>query len=150
MTILRELNSFNQVVVYMGTVRPNHQGTLLILEKDAHTAYLLDYLLSREGYNVISATDCKTATRLLAKIPPASMIFLDVAFIEDGHCLFMDTLEGIPGWRDTPILLLAEHYTMEDVFCGLKAGANDYIVQPFNHAELLTQIKRYSLKQPLA
>lgn len=134
----------------MARTRIPPQGTLLVLEKDAHTAYLLDFLLSREGYNVISATDCATATQLLAKIPPASMIFLDVAFIEDGHCRFMETLEKIPGWCDTPILLLAEHYTMEDVFSGLQAGAEDYIVQPFNHAELLSQIKRYSLKQQAA
>ncbi|TDX99365.1 response regulator transcription factor [Thiohalophilus thiocyanatoxydans] len=130
----------------MSRAQTNHQGTLLILEKDEHTAYLLDYLLSREGYSVISTTDCEIASQLLAKIPPTSMIFLDVAFCSDGQCRFMDTLRHIPAWRDTPVLLLAEHYTMEDVSNGLQAGANDYIVQPFHHAELLKQIKRYSLK----
>lgn len=130
----------------MSRARNNSQGTLLILEKDVHTAYLLDYLLSREGYNVISTTNCEIASRLLSKMPPASVIFLDVAFVSDGLCRFMETLRKMPGWRSTPVLLLAEHYTMEDVSSGLQAGADDYIVQPFNHAELLTQIKRYSLK----
>lgn len=122
------------------------QGTLLVLEKDVHTAYLLDYLLSREGYNVVSTTNCEIASRLLAKMPPANVIFLDVGFVSDGHCRFMDTLRKIPGWRSTPVLLLAEHYAMDGVSHGLQAGADDFIVQPFNHAELLAQIKRYSLK----
>jgi len=130
----------------MARAQTNHQGTLLILEKDAHTAYLLDYLLSREGYNVVCTTCCKTASALLGKMPPASMIFLDVAFVSDGQCRFIDTLQRIPGWRDTPILLLAEHYTMDGVTSGLCLGADDYIVQPFNHAELLGQIQRYSVK----
>ncbi|MDZ7663640.1 response regulator transcription factor [Thiohalophilus sp.] len=130
----------------MARAQTNHQGTLLILEKDAHTAYLLDYLLSREGYNVVCTTSCETASALLSRMPPASMIFLDVAFVSDGQCRFIDTLHRIPGWRDTPVLLLAEHYTMEDVSSGLQLGADDYIVQPFNHAELLGQIQRYSVK----
>ncbi|MDY6981434.1 MAG: response regulator, partial [Pseudomonadota bacterium] len=86
------------------------------------------------------------ASRLLAKMPPAELIFLDVAYVSDGQCQFMETLRNMPGWRSTPVLLLAEHYTMEHVSDGLQAGADDYIVQPFNHAELLTQIRRYSLK----
>ncbi|MDZ7803010.1 response regulator [Thiohalophilus sp.] len=130
----------------MAKARIHRQGTLLILEKDVHTAYLLDYLLSREGYNVVSTTNCEIASRLLAKMPPAELIFLDVAYISDNQCRFMETLRKMPGWRSTPVLLLAEHYTMEHVSHGLQAGADDYIVQPFNHAELLTQIQRYSLK----
>ena len=30
----------------------NGKNTILVIEKDAHTAYLLDYMLSREGYKV--------------------------------------------------------------------------------------------------
>lgn len=128
----------------MASLRTNYSRTLLILEKDAHTAYLLDYLLSREGYYVVSATDCETASRLIAKMPPANMIFLDVTFVSDGHCWFIDTLRKIPGWNSTPVVLLAEHYTMDEVTSGLRAGADDYIVQPFDYAELLTQIRRYT------
>lgn len=130
----------------MARAQTNHRETLLVLEKDAHTAYLLDFLLSREGYHVITTTCCETATALLGRMPPASMIFLDVEFIRDGQCRFLDTLHKIPGWRNTPVLLLAEHYTMEDVSSGLRLGADDYIVQPFNHTELLGQIQRYSMK----
>lgn len=130
----------------MARARTNQQGLILIVEKDAHTAYLLDYLLSRENYHIISTTDCKIAGRVLTSLPPADVIFLDVTFINDGQCLFLDILREMPGWRNTPILLLAEHNTMEDVNAGLKAGARDYIVQPFHHAELMTQIKRYAVK----
>lgn len=130
----------------MARARINQQRLILIVEKDAHTAYLLNYLLSREDYNVISTTDCEIAGRLLTRLPPADVIFLDVAFINDGQCLFLDILREMPGWQDTPILLLAEHNSMDNVNAGLEAGARDYIVQPFHHAELMSQIKRYSPK----
>jgi len=130
----------------MNRGRINHQGTLLIVEKDIHTAYLLDYLLSREGYNVVCTTDCEIATHLLTRMTGTNAIFLDVEFVSDEQCRFLDTLRQMPGWQSTPVLLLAEHYTMDDVNLGLQAGADDYIIQPFDHAELITQIQRYAPK----
>lgn len=124
----------------------DHQGSILIIEKDVHTAYLLDYMLRREGYHVVSTTNSEIARQLLPKMAPADVIFLDIAYACQDGCTLLSTIRRHSDWQHVPVLLLAEHYTMEDVGLALDAGATDYIVQPFNHAELLTQIKRHAVK----
>ncbi len=122
----------------------NNKNTILIIEKDAHTAYLLDYLLSREGYKVISTTSCESADNMLRQMIAPSVIFLDMELTAANDFALLRTIRGMPGWHITPVLLLAEYYGIKDVDMALEAGATDYIVQPFNAAELQLHIQRHS------
>ncbi len=121
----------------------NNKNTILIIEKDAHTAYLLDYMLKREGYEVISTTSCESAGHMMRQMTAPAVIFLDMELSAANNYAFLRTLRSIPGWHITPVLLLAEYYAIKDVDLALEAGANDYIVQPFNPAELQFQIQRH-------
>ena len=123
----------------------NNKNTILIIEKDAHTAYLLDYMLSREGYEVISTTSCESAGHMMRRMIAPSVIFLDMELSAANNFAFLKTIRGMPGWHITPVLLLAEYYAIKEVDLALEAGATDYIVQPFNPAELQFHILRHSL-----
>jgi DNA-binding response OmpR family regulator len=123
----------------------NNKNTILIIEKDAHTAYLLEYMLKREGYNVISTTNCASASLMMRQMTAPSVIFLDMELSAANNYAFLRTIRGMAGWQITPVLLLAEYYAIKDVDLALEAGATDYIVQPFNPAELQFQIQRHSL-----
>ena len=118
--------------------------TLLVIEKDAHTAYLLNYMLSREGYEVITSESCTTTRDMLRDMTPALAVFLDVCFLQNHDCSLIRTIRELSAWRHTPILLLAQQEEMDFVKSGLDAGATDFIIQPFNAAELLTQIERHA------
>ena len=128
----------------MAELYKNGKNTILVIEKDAHTAYLLDYMLSREGYNVISTTSCESANHMMRQMIAPSVIFLDLELSSKNNYAMLRSIRGMPGWHITPVLLLAEHYTIKDVDLALEAGATDYIVQPFNPAELQFQIHRHS------
>ena len=121
----------------------NNNNTILIIEKDAHTAYLLDYMLKREGYEVISTTSCESASHIMRQMIAPTVIFLDMELSAANNYAFLRTIRSMPGWHITPVLLLAEYYDIKDVDVALEAGANDYIVQPFNPAELQFQIQRH-------
>lgn len=123
----------------------NNKNTILVIEKDAHTAYLLDYMLSREGYEVISTTSCESAGHMMRQMIAPSVIFLDMELSAANDFGLLRTIRGMPGWQITPVLLLAEYYAIKDVDLALEAGATDYIVQPFNPVELQFQIQRHSL-----
>ena len=123
----------------------NNKNTILIIEKDHHTAYLLEYMLKREGYKVISTTSCASASHMMRQMTAPSVIFLDMELSAANNYAFLRTIRGMPGWHITPVLLLAEYYAIKDVDLALEAGATDYIVQPFNPAELQFQIQRHSL-----
>ena len=123
----------------------NGKKTILVIEKDAHTAYLLDYMLSREGYNVISTTSCESASHMMRQMIAPAVIFLDMELLSKNDYAMLHTIRSMPGWHITPVLLLAEQYAIKDVDMALEAGATDYIVQPFNPVELQFQIQRYRL-----
>jgi len=120
------------------------QRTLLVIEKDAHTAYLLNYMLSREGYEVITSESCKTTREMVESMTPVKAVFLDVSFLQNHDCSIIHTIRSLPSWQATPILLLAGQAEMDCVKSGLDAGANDFIIQPFNAAELLLQIEQHT------
>lgn len=117
--------------------------TLLIIEQDAHIAYLLDYMLSREGYAVISTTSCESALLMMRRMQPPRAVFLDLELGCRNDYAMLRSLRGTPGWHLAPVLLLTEQHGYARVDAALAAGATDYIVQPFNPAELLVQIQRH-------
>ena len=119
--------------------------TLLIVEKDAHTAYLLNYMLSREGYNIVSSSHCKTTMSMLDSMAPPKAVFLDISFVREHDCNMIETIRETANWRHVPILLLAEQHDMDYVQAALQAGASDFIMQPFNAAELICQIKNHAM-----
>jgi DNA-binding response OmpR family regulator len=123
----------------------NGKKTIMVIEKDAHTAYLLDYMLSREGFKVVSTTSCESASHMMRQMIAPSVIFLDMELSCKNDYAMLRTIRGMPGWHITPVLLLAEHYAIKDVDMALEAGATDYIVQPFNPVELQFQIHRHRL-----
>ena len=121
------------------------RDSILIIEKDPHIAYLLDYMLSREGFNVICTTNCASALLLMRKMLSPCVVFLDIELSREHENDFLKSLRGMPGWQSTPVILLTEQYGYEHIDPALAAGATDYIVQPFNPAELLVQIQRHKL-----
>jgi len=125
-------------------------NTLLVIEKDAHTAYLLNYMLSREGFDVITSESCTTTLTMIQSMTPAMAVFLDVCFLQQHDCRIIRGIRELPAWKNIPILLLAEQSDMDFVKSGLDAGATDFIIQPFNAAELLVQIKRYTQQSRIA
>lgn len=124
--------------------RKDPQPPLLVIEKDAHTAYLLNYMLTREGFEVITSVNCDATHAMIQNMTPAKAVFLDVNFLQQHDYSIIHTIRGLTAWRTTPILLLAEQAEMDVVKSGLDAGATDFIIQPFNAAELLMQIERHT------
>ncbi len=122
----------------------NTQKTLLVIEKDAHTAYLLNYMLTREGFDVITSESCETTREMIQTMTPVLAVFLDVCFLQHHDCSLIRNIRKLSAWKNIPILLLAEQADMDFVKSGLDAGATDFIMQPFNTAELLLQIEQHT------
>ena len=118
------------------------KSCIFIIEKDAHTAYLLDYLLSREGYKVVIATNCDSALLQMRKMLSPGIIFLGLPLAMESNHAILKHIRSMPGWNTTPIVILADNYAYEEIDHAMASGANDYIMLPFNPAELLTHIHR--------
>ena len=110
---------------------------ILLVEDDAALRGALEELLCREGYDVVKASNVRSARNGLDST--IDLVILDVG-LPDG-----DGVELCRSWRSegvqTPILFLTAKDEEMDVVRGLDSGGNDYVTKPFRMQELLSRIR---------
>ena len=110
---------------------------ILLVEDDTALRGALEELLTREGYEVIKASNVRSAVE--AMNPEIDLAMLDVG-LPDG-----DGVSLCRQWRnegkEIPILFLTAKDEELDVVRGLDAGGNDYVTKPFRMQELLSRIR---------
>ena len=117
---------------------------LLIVDDDERIRGLLQKFLIRSGYLVSVAKDAGQARRILGGLE-FDLIVLDVMMPgEDGIALTRDLRKRLA----TPILLLTAKGETANRIEGLEAGADDYLVKPFEPKELLLRINAILRRVP--
>jgi two-component system, OmpR family, response regulator MprA len=113
---------------------------ILVVEDDQRIARLIERGLSYEGYRVALAHDGRAGLNRLQSDPP-DLVILDWLLPE------LDGLEVCKQLRSTsrvPVLMLTAKDQVPDRIAGLDAGADDYLVKPFEFNELLARIRALS------
>ena len=129
-----------------GTAAPLAQR-ILVVEDNEHTAYMLEFLLHRAGYEVIVAENGRDAQEVMRNVRPVDAIILDLMLpYVSGYQILIDAREN-PIWRDVPILVLSGKVLEMDVVRALDEGADDYVTKPFRPQELLARIRRLILSR---
>jgi DNA-binding response OmpR family regulator len=119
---------------------------ILVIEDDSQIADLLRRGLIYEGYTVEIATDGEGGLSAARDRPP-DMVLLD---------LMLPGVDGLTVCRRlraasaVPILILTAKEAVPDRVAGLDAGADDYLVKPFNFDELLARIRALLRRQQRA
>jgi two-component system alkaline phosphatase synthesis response regulator PhoP len=111
---------------------------LLLVEDEPGLVMTLTDRLMAEGYDVEDAGDAQTALRV-ASAGQFDAILLDVMLPGGNGFDICRTLRqrGI----ETPILMLTARGQVVDRVVGLKLGADDYLVKPFDMSELLARVE---------
>lgn len=119
---------------------------LLVVDDDERIRVLLQKFLIRNGYLVSTASSAAQARRLLDGLE-FDLIVLDVMMPgEDGIAL----TRALRPYLDTPILLLTAKGEAANRIEGLEAGADDYLVKPFEPKELLLRVGAILRRVPQA
>ena len=114
---------------------------ILVAEDDDQISYLLNFMLTREGYKVKVANDGQEAKDAIAEITVPKLILLDIMMpYFDGYQL-IDHIRNEVKWTDVPIVMLTAKSQEKDIIRALEGGANDYVVKPFQPGELVTRLK---------
>lgn len=122
------------------------QPHLLVVDDDERIRGLLQKFLIRNGFLVSAARDAAQARRLLAGLE-FDMLILDVMMPgEDGITLTRDLRRSL----SVPILLLTAKGETANRIEGLEAGADDYLVKPFEPKELLLRVSAILRRVPQA
>lgn len=117
---------------------------LLIVDDDERIRGLLQKFLVRNGFLVSVARDAAQARRILGGLE-FDLIVLDVMMPgEDGVTLTRELRKRMA----TPILLLTARGEAANRIEGLEAGADDYLVKPFEPKELLLRINAILRRVP--
>ena len=110
---------------------------ILVVEDDRAIANLLSMDLRDEGYNCVCAYNGKQAADLLEENSNFDLILLDIMLPEiNGY----ELLEYIKP-TGIPVIFLTAKGTVKDRIQGLKMGADDYIVKPFQSGDVLARME---------
>ena len=116
--------------------------SVLIIEDDLHTAFLLGYLVEKEGFEVERIADGRSAVERLARLPPPDLVLLDVMLPYTDGFELLTRMRASPQWREVPVIVLTTRTHEEDAVRALGMGADDYLTKPFSPAELIARIRR--------
>ena len=117
---------------------PETVYTILLVDDEPDVLELVTFRLKSKGYRVLTATNGQKALDVLQTDTP-HLILCDVVMpVMDGPTLCRQL--RAQGSR-IPFLFLTAKGLPQDVVDVLSAGADDYIVKPFEAAELLARIK---------
>lgn len=115
---------------------------ILVIEDSPIMRQLLRRLLTGEGYECITATGVASGHKTCAQNKP-DLVLLDVNLPDGNGIELCRSLKSDPAVRHIPVLLLTgEAHEVENRVDGFEAGAEDYVIKPFNVKELLSRLKR--------
>jgi len=121
---------------------------ILLIEDEAPLRLGLARQLEAEGYRVDQAADGEEGL-FLAREYPFDLAVIDLGLPKLNGLAIVQKLRG--DGSAMPILILTARGTWQDKVAGLEAGADDYLVKPFEYPELAARVKallRRSLKAP--
>ncbi|MDC1153320.1 response regulator [Nitrospinaceae bacterium] len=113
---------------------------IVVIEDEVDILEVINYNLSKEGFDVCSALDGEEGLALVKKEVP-DLVLLD---------LMLPGLDGIEicrklktdySTRSIPIIMVTAKGEESDIVLGLGMGADDYMVKPFRPRELMARIR---------
>jgi diguanylate cyclase (GGDEF)-like protein len=114
--------------------------TVMIIEDHPDQRELLEIVLQKEGYRVVTAANGVEALDKLAK-EPVRVILSDVMMPKMDGFELMRKIRGNPEYKNVYIILITARIQERDRVQGLDLGADDYITKPFSFSELLARVR---------
>ena len=116
--------------------------TILLIEDDPNMAYLLKFVLQREGFAVEHLADGHLAREYMQSHSSVDLVILDLMLpYVDGFDL-LRCMRDHELWRLSPRIVLSAREQEADVVKAFEAGADDYVKKPFSPAELMSRVRR--------
>ena len=114
----------------------------LVVEDDDQIAYLLQFILRKEGYTVTVARDGREARRFIDGTEVPTLVTLDFMLPHANGLELLAEIRSKAGWEHVPVLMLTARSQEKDIAHARASGATDYLVKPFKPEELRACIRR--------
>ena len=124
--------------------------TIMIIEDEEDLLDLMEYNLTKEGYDVITCVDTTNVRDILDE-DDVSLILMDRNLPSIEGTKFIKSIREL-GYNE-PVIYVSAKDSSDNILEGFEAGGDDYITKPFNIDELKARvkalIKRSSKKQDI-
>ena len=110
---------------------------VLVVDDDYDARTILQLLLTANGFEVAVAQDGRAGLRAAYHGHPDAVL-LDVRM---PHLDGFETCRRLRDMTDVPIIFTTARGTVKDIVQGFEAGADDYIVKPFDPSKLLSRLR---------
>ncbi|HTX80236.1 MAG TPA: response regulator, partial [Longilinea sp.] len=114
--------------------------TMLIIDDEENLLFGLKAVMTREGYQVFTASNGSEGLELVGQVKP-QIIICDVMMPPPGGFELRKILSQDPTTADIPFIFLTARTSQNDKLSGLEMGADDYITKPFDVQELLARVR---------
>jgi len=119
-------------------------GTVLVIDDEPTVRDLMKRLLSKEGFEVQTASGGQEGIRLARELLPCA-ITLDVLMPGMDGWSVLTALKADPELGDIPVIMLT---IVDNKSLGYSLGASDYLTKPINRERLVTVLKKYKEASP--
>jgi len=115
------------------------KAKVLIADDEPHIRRILQFLLQNDGFEVEIAEDGLQAVERIRDFNP-DLVLLDVMMPHmDGFAVLEHIRENFET-SNIPVIMLTAKGEVSDKVRGLRGGANDYMIKPFDQDELLLRV----------
>ncbi|GAA1178063.1 Sensory transduction protein regX3 [Corynebacterium glaucum] len=118
--------------------------TILIVEDEESLAEPLAYLLQKEGFETLLATDGTAALELFSD-EVVDLVLLDLMLPGMSGT---DVCRKLRSESDVPIIMVTARDSEIDKVVGLELGADDYVTKPYSTRELVARIRAVLRRGP--
>ncbi len=120
---------------------PNGSGTVLVVDDDPNIVDTIKLILQNMGdYHVITADTGPECLRQVGEELPV-LILLDYFLPGLNGLDVLRKLRTRPGTQDVPVLIVSVDAQLERMVACLEAGANGFLIKPFDAANLYQQVR---------
>ncbi|PKL82169.1 MAG: hypothetical protein CVV24_11460 [Ignavibacteriae bacterium HGW-Ignavibacteriae-3] len=116
------------------------KDSVLIVEDEKDTRFILEKLLSRNSYDVVSAVNGQEALEVLKTFSPKVILADWTMPVLDGLAL-CNILKNDEKHKLIYFIILTARSSLKDRIMGLDVGADDFLIKPVENQELLARIR---------
>ena len=119
---------------------------ILVVDDDLDVITTIKKSLTKAGYRVTCATSSDAARQILRNLRP-DLVLLDIAMPGTDGIELCRQLRANPFTAGIPTLFLTVSEDMQNKIAAFNAGADDYLVKPFDLQELELRVKALLLRE---
>lgn len=116
-------------------------SNILVVDDDPNVVQIVKLILEdRSEYSVEVAKSGKECLKKIDNLPP-DLVILDIHMPDLDGINVLKMLRSRPDCQDVPVLMVSVDAQLEKMAQCFQAGANGYIIKPFDAADLYSQVR---------